>query len=157
LRAPEARQSTAPLSVIASAAGARQSTASALVIASAAGARQSTYRANHGLLRRFAPRNDDAVKQPAVYIMASKKNGTLYTGVTSDLVKRVWQHRTGVGDGFTKRYGCKSLVWYEVGDDISGAIMREKQIKAGSRAKKLALIQSTNPDWRDLWPEIAQP
>jgi putative endonuclease len=74
------------------------------------------------------------MKQPAVYIMASRRNGTLYTGVTSDLVKRVWQHRTGAVGGFTKRYGCKLLVWYEVGGDMEHAILREKQIKAGSRA-----------------------
>jgi putative endonuclease len=97
------------------------------------------------------------VKQPAVYIMTNKRNGTLYTGVTSDLVKRVWQHRSGVADGFTKRYGCKMLVWYEVGGDMEHAILREKQIKAGSRAKKLALIEASNPDWRDLWPDIAHP
>jgi putative endonuclease len=97
------------------------------------------------------------MRQPAVYIMASKRNGTLYTGVTSDLVKRVWQHREGVGDGFTKRYGCKLLVWYEVGGDMHAAIAREKQIKAGSRAKKLALIEQANPGWRDLWNDIAHP
>ena len=68
--------------------------------------------------------------------MASKRNGTLYTGVTSDLVKRVWQHRTGAVRGFTNRYGCKLLVWFEVGGDMEGAILREKQIKEGSRAKK---------------------
>lgn len=97
------------------------------------------------------------MKQPAVYIMANKRNGTLYAGVTSDLVGRAWQHRTGVSDGFTKRYGCKLLVWYEVGGDMEHAILREKQIKAGSRAKKVALIEFMNPDWRDLWPEIAHP
>ena len=97
------------------------------------------------------------MKQPAVYIMASRRNGTLYTGVTSDLVKRAWQHRTGAVGGFTKRYGCKLLVWYEVGGDMEHAILREKQIKAGSRAKKLALIESENPDWRDLWSEIRHP
>ena len=89
--------------------------------------------------------------------MANKRNGTLYTGVTSDLVKRVWQHRSGVGDGFTKRYGCKLLVWYEIGGDMEHAIWREKQIKAGSRPKKLALIEGLNPDWRDLWDDIAHP
>ena len=89
--------------------------------------------------------------------MASKKNGTLYTGVTSDLVRRVWQHRSGAADGFTKRYDCKMLVWYEVGGDMESAISREKQIKAGSRAKKLWLIESFNPDWRDLWDDIARP
>jgi putative endonuclease len=97
------------------------------------------------------------MKRPAVYIMASKRNGTLYTGVTSRPVQRVWQHRTGVADGFTKRYGCKSLVWYEVFDTMEQAILREKQIKAGSRAKKLALIEAMNPEWRDLWDEIAHP
>jgi putative endonuclease len=97
------------------------------------------------------------MKQPAVYIMASKRNGTLYTGVTSDLIKRVWQHRTGIDRGFARRYGCKLLVWYEVGGDMAHAIAREKQIKAGPRAKKLSLIESINPDWRDLWPDIAHP
>jgi predicted GIY-YIG superfamily endonuclease len=97
------------------------------------------------------------VKQPAVYIMASQRNGTLYTGVTSQLVRRVWEHREGVCRGFTKRYGCKLLVWFEVGGDMSDAIAREKQIKAGSRAKKLALIERINPEWRDLWDDIAHP
>ena len=82
--------------------------------------------------------------------MASERNGALYTGVTSDLLKRVWEHRTGVVGGFTKRYGCKMLVWDEVGGDMIHAISREKQVKAGSRAKKLALIESKNPEWRDL-------
>ena len=89
--------------------------------------------------------------------MASKRNGPLYTGVTSDLAKRVWQHRKGVAEGFTERYGCKMLVWYEVGGDMEGAIRREKQIKGGSRADKLKLIESANPDWRDLWQDIAHP
>ena len=97
------------------------------------------------------------MKIPAFYVMASKRNGTLYTGVTSDLISRVWQHRTGVADGFTKRYGCKLLVWYEVGGDMAGAIQREKQIKAGSRANKLALIEKIKPEWRDLWNDIAHP
>jgi len=97
------------------------------------------------------------MKQPASYIMASRRNGTLYTGVTSDLVKPLWQHRTSVADGFTKRYGCKLLVWYEMFDTMEQAILREKQIKAGSRAKKLALIEMMNPEWRDFWNEIARP
>ena len=97
------------------------------------------------------------VKQPATYIMANKRNGTLYTGVTSGLIGRVWQHRTGAADGFTKRYGCKSLVWYEVSDTMEQAILLEKKIKAGARAKKLALIEALNPDWRDLWDDIAPP
>jgi putative endonuclease len=95
------------------------------------------------------------MKRPAVYIMASKRNGTLYTGVTSKLIQRTWQHREGVADGFTKRYGCKMLVWYEAADTMEAAIEREKQIKAGSRANKLALIEAMNPDWRDLFEEIA--
>lgn len=94
------------------------------------------------------------MKQPAVYIMASRRNGTLYTGVTSNLVQRAWQHREGVG-GFTKKYGCKLLVWFENGDTMEGAISREKQIKGGPRAKKLALIEGMNPDWNDLYDIIA--
>ncbi len=95
------------------------------------------------------------VKRPAVYIMANKRDGTLYTGVTSNLGQRVWQHREGVADGFTKRYGCKLLVWYEIHETMEAAIAREKQIKAGSRAKKLALIEAMNPDWLDLFAQIA--
>ena len=97
------------------------------------------------------------MKAPAVYMMASKRNGTLYTGVTSNLVGRVWQHREGQVKGFTKRYDCKLLVWYETHDTMERAIFREKQIKAGSRAKKLQLIESMNPEWRDLWDDIAHP
>ena len=93
------------------------------------------------------------MKQPAVYIMANRRNGTLYTGVTSDLAKRVWQHKNGT-TGFTARYGCKLLVWFEIGGDMEWAILREKQIKAGSRKKKLALIEALNPDWRDLYESI---
>jgi putative endonuclease len=87
--------------------------------------------------------------------MSNKRNGTIYTGVTSDLVKRVWQHREGLG-GFTTRYGCKLLVWFEQHATMEYAILREKQIKAGSRAKKLALIETDNPLWRDLWFEITR-
>ena len=93
------------------------------------------------------------MKQPAVYIMASRRNGTLYTGVTSDLVQRVWQHKEGT-IGFTARYGCKLLVWYEIHEEMVPAIAREKQIKAGSRRKKLALIEAMNPDWADLYESI---
>jgi predicted GIY-YIG superfamily endonuclease len=108
------------------------------------------------LLRRYAPRNDDAVKQPAVYIMANRRNGTLYTGVTSSPVHRVWQHREGIVGGFTTRYGCNMLVWYELHASMPEAIKREKQIKAGSRADKLKSIESMNPGWRDLFEDIAQ-
>jgi putative endonuclease len=93
------------------------------------------------------------VKQPAVYIMASRRNGTIYTGVTSDLPKRVWQHKTG-STGFTARYGCKLLVWYELHGEIPAAIAREKQLKAGSRKRKLALIEAMNPEWADLYESI---
>jgi putative endonuclease len=87
--------------------------------------------------------------------MASKRNGTLYTGVTSSLVHRVVQHKDGVTDGFTKRYGCKRLVWFELHATMPEAIAREKQIKGGSRARKLALIEADNPLWEDLFPGIA--
>ena len=88
---------------------------------------------------------------PCVYMMASKMNGTLYCGVTSDLARRAYEHRVGANDGFTKRYGVKLLVWYEFHERMDAAIAREKQIKAGDRAKKVALIAATNPDWRDLY------
>ena len=94
--------------------------------------------------------------QPAVYIMASARNGTIYVGVTSDLTKRVWQHRESRGDGFTKRYGCKMLVWYELHATMEYAISREKQLKAGSRQRKLALIEERNPGWHDLFQEIVR-
>jgi putative endonuclease len=94
------------------------------------------------------------VKRPAVYIMANKRNGTLYVGVTSDLVTRAAQHRTSALPGFTAQYGCKLLVYFEMHDDMTTAILREKQLKAGSRAKKLALIEGENPIWRDLFEGI---
>jgi putative endonuclease len=92
--------------------------------------------------------------QPAVYIMANRRNGTLYVGVTSNLPQRAWLHRAGSVAGFTKRYGCKMLVWYELHATMPNAIAREKQIKGGSRQKKLALIESLNPSWRDLFEEL---
>ena len=88
--------------------------------------------------------------------MASARNGTLYAGLTSDLAQRAWQHREGLVEGFTKKHGCKLLVWFERHDTMESAILREKQIKAGSRKKKLALIEADNPTWRDLYPDIAQ-
>jgi putative endonuclease len=93
-------------------------------------------------------------KQPAIYIMTNKRNGTLYTGVTSDLIKRVYQHKNASISGFSRRYDCKLLVYYESHEDRLGAITREKQIKAGSRKKKIALIESMNPEWHDLYVEI---
>jgi len=86
--------------------------------------------------------------------MANKRNGTLYVGVTSDLIRRVHQHREGEVAGFTRHYGCKLLVWYERLDDMATAIAREKQIKAGSRAKKLKLIEALNPEWSDLYASL---
>ncbi len=93
------------------------------------------------------------MKQPAVYTMASGRNGTIYTGVTSDLPKRVWQHKNGL-TGFAARYDCKLLVWYELHGEMLTAIAREKQLKAGSRKKKLALVEELNPDWNDLYESI---
>ena len=93
-------------------------------------------------------------KQPAIYILASQRNGTLYVGVTSNLVKRVWEHKNDQVDGFSRRYGVHMLVYYEILDTMDTAITREKQIKAGSRAKKLRLIESMNPDWNDLYASI---
>jgi putative endonuclease len=90
-------------------------------------------------------------KHPFVYIMASRRNGTLYVGVTSDLARRVSEHREGTIAGFTRRYGCKLLVWMEPRERIDEAIAREKQIKAGSREDKLALIERDNPLWNDLY------
>jgi putative endonuclease len=94
------------------------------------------------------------MKQPCVYIMASRRNGTLYTGVTSNLPKRAFEHREGLVAGFSRKHGCKILVWYELHASMIEAITREKQIKAGSRAKKLALIESHNPNWKDLYSDL---
>ena len=93
-------------------------------------------------------------KQPAVYILASKRNGTLYIGVTSDLKKRAWEHKDDAVEGFTKRYGVHNLVYYQLHGDIPSAITREKQMKKWNRAWKLELIEKQNPDWKDLWDDI---
>lgn len=93
-------------------------------------------------------------KQPCIYILASQRNGTLYVGVTSDLVKRIWEHKSDAVDGFTKKYGVHILAYYELHADMAAAISREKQIKKWNRAWKIELIESTNPGWRDLWEEI---
>ena len=87
-------------------------------------------------------------------MMASARNGTIYVGVTSNLIQRAWQHREGTGDGFTKRYGCKLLVWFELHATMEYAIAREKELKGGSRKRKLALIEAENPRWRDLFDEL---
>ncbi len=93
-------------------------------------------------------------RTPAVYIMANARNGTIYTGVTSDLPGRAYQHRTGAIEGFTKRYGCKLLVWYEVHNEMESAILREKRIKEWKRAWKIDLIERENPTWRDLAEDL---
>jgi len=93
-------------------------------------------------------------KQGYVYLLASGRYGTLYIGVTSNLQRRVWQHREGVVDGFTKKYGVKQLVWFETHDDMVGAITREKQLKQWKREWKLKLIHAQNPAWRDLYLEL---
>ena len=90
-----------------------------------------------------------------VYLMANRPDGTLYVGVTSDLPRRAWEHREGAIDGFTKRYGLKRLVWFEAHDDIRTAIQREKTMKHWPRAWKVRLIVAANPEWRDLFDEIA--
>ncbi|MBN8956953.1 MAG: GIY-YIG nuclease family protein [Rhizobiales bacterium] len=92
-----------------------------------------------------------------VYILASRPHGTLYVGVTNDLVRRVYEHRMGVVPGFTQKYGVRTLVYYEVHDDIGEAILREKRIKRWARAWKVDLIEKENEDWHDLWPGLAQP
>ena len=94
------------------------------------------------------------MKQPAVYMLASQRNGTLYIGVTSDLIQRVWQHKEGLAEGFTKTYGVKMLVWYEQHETMESAIRKEKAMKKWLREWKLKTIEQTNPDWHDLWPEI---
>ncbi len=95
-------------------------------------------------------------KQPAVYMLASQPNGTLYTGVTNDLVRRVWEHRNDTIDGFTKKYGVHRLVYYELHASMIEAIRREKQIKKWRRAWKIELIEKENPEWRDLWSSIVE-
>ena len=89
-----------------------------------------------------------------LYIMASNKNGTLYIGVTNDLIRRVWQHKNDVHEGFTKKYGVHRLVWYEATYDIRGAIQREKQMKKWRRQWKINLIEEENPDWNDLYDDL---
>ena len=90
-----------------------------------------------------------------VYILASSRNGTLYIGVTSQLVQRVWQHKQGLAEGFTKQYGLKTLVWYEQHDTAESAITREKQIKKWERKWKIGLIETENPYWNDLYDDVA--
>ena len=96
-------------------------------------------------------------KQPCVYILASRPNGTLYVGVTSNLIGRVYQHRQKLVAGFTQRYNVSDLVWYEVHEQMESAILREKQLKNWSRVAKKRLIELANPQWQDLWPALELP
>jgi putative endonuclease len=94
------------------------------------------------------------MKQPCVYILSSKRNGTLYVGVTSNLIQRVWQHKQGLADGFTKKYGIKMLVWFELHDTMNSAITKEKSLKKWLREDKQRLVEGTNPYWRDLYEDL---
>lgn len=94
------------------------------------------------------------MKSYFVYILASDRNGTLYVGVTNDLVRRVWEHKNKVADGFTKKYGVHKLVYFEDTTDVGSAIAREKQLKNWQRKWKLELIEKSNPDWKDLYDQI---
>ena len=96
------------------------------------------------------------MKQPCVYILASRRQGTLYIGVTSDLVQRIWQHRNDLVEGFSRQYRVHRLVHYEQFVDMARAIEREKQLKGWRRAWKIALIEKQNPEWRDLWNQVSQ-
>jgi len=93
-------------------------------------------------------------RHPCVYLLASRRNGTLYLGVTSNLVARVWQHREHVVEGFTAKYDVTRLVWYEQHETMESAILREKRLKKWRRAWKMELVDAFNPSWRDLWPDI---
>ena len=93
-------------------------------------------------------------RQPCVYMLASKRNGTLYTGVTSNIVKRVWEHKNHSLEGFTKKYNVTHLVWYEVHETMMSAISREKAIKNWKRAWKINVIEAMNPQWRDLYDDL---
>ena len=93
-------------------------------------------------------------KQPAVYILASARNGTLYIGVTSNLIKRIWEHKNNMVEGFTKRYGVHHLVWFELHENMDSAIERENNLKEWKRLWKLNLVERNNPDWRDLYDDI---
>jgi putative endonuclease len=120
----------------------------------------------HRLSRAFPASSTDrsksagefaAPRAPCVHLMASARNGALYAGVTSNLSQRVHHHREGLLDGFTRRYHCHRLVFYEFHERMDEAIAREKQIKGGSRAKKMALIEAVNPQWRDLYEDPVKP
>lgn len=96
------------------------------------------------------------MKSYFVYILASERNGTLYIGVTSDLLRRLWEHKNKKADGFTKKYDVGNLVYYEQTEDVMSALNREKQMKKWNRGWKIRLIEKTNPKWRDLYPDLTQ-
>ena len=96
------------------------------------------------------------MKNVYVYMLCSKRNGTLYTGVTSDLVKRIYEHKNNLVDGFTKKHNVHRLIWYEIHESAESAIIREKRIKKWKRAWKLKLIEQNNPDWADLYESICR-
>jgi len=117
--------------------------------------------ARYGLLRlcsEQAPRSPDTIalvsRQYYVHIMTNKRNTVLYVGVTNDLIRRIYEHKGKLADGFTKKYNIVKLVYYEVCEDIESAILRDKQVKAGSRQKKIQLVNSMNSEWRDLYEEL---
>jgi len=95
------------------------------------------------------------MKQPAIYIMSNKKLGTIYTGVTSNLLKRVYEHKNEITKGFSSKHNCKNLVYYEIFEHMYDAINREKQLKGGSRQQKIILIETMNSEWKDLYIEIS--
>jgi putative endonuclease len=95
-----------------------------------------------------------ADKQYYVYMLASKRNGTLYTGITSDLIKRIWQHKEGLVDGFSKQYKTRTLVYFEAYEDVEEAILREKRIKKWNRKWKIKLIEKNNPNWDDIYQRL---
>ena len=97
---------------------------------------------------------DRMMRKPCVYVLASRRNGTLYIGVTSNLAERVWQHKNGLLEGFTKRYGVHVLVWYEVHETMGSAVARERALKEWNRAWKLRLIEESNPKWEDLYDSL---
>jgi len=93
-------------------------------------------------------------KHPCVYILASHRIGTLYVGVTSNLIQRVYQHKNNLVEGFTQRYKCHTLVWYEPHENMESAILQEKEVKKWQRHAKITLIEKSNPEWRDLWEDL---
>jgi len=95
-------------------------------------------------------------KHPCVYILASRRLGTLYVGVTSNLIQRIWQHRNDLVEGFTQRYKIHTLVWYEQHENMESAILREKEVKKWQRHAKITLIEKGNPEWRDLWEDLVR-